>query len=55
MDPSSISLVAFSSALVVVSAAYIFAVNYRRCCKPRANTQSPIDWANDIVSQNAAS
>lgn len=51
MDPSSITLVAFSSALVLVSGAYIVAVNYKRCVKPQA-AQTPVDWVSNIVSQD---
>lgn len=54
MDASTITLLAFSSALVLVSGAFIVTVNYRRCCKP---VNSQIDWVSGevVVSQNAAS
>jgi hypothetical protein len=47
MDPSSIALVVFSSALVVGSLTTIIAVNFRRCCiKPEPKVQ---DW---VVTEN---
>lgn len=54
MDPATITLLAFSSVLVIGSATVIGIVNYRRCVKPQP-TQGITDWARDIVSQNTVS
>ena len=53
MDPATITLLAFSSVLVVGSATVIIMVNYRKCVKPQTTTQGTVvDWARDVVSQN---
>jgi hypothetical protein len=55
MDPATITLLAFSSVLVVGSATVIGIVNYRRCVKPQTTAQGITDWARDVVSQNTLS
>lgn len=54
MDPATITLLAFSSVLVIGSATVIGIVNYRRCVKPQT-PQGITDWARDVVSQNTVS
>ena len=44
MDPSSITLLAFSSSLVIGTCAVIIAVNYRRGCCNKQKVSNPVDW-----------
>lgn len=49
MDPSSIALVVFSSAIVIGSLTSIIIINYRICCKkPEPVVQ---DW---VITENVA-
>jgi len=52
MDPSSITLLAFSSVLVVGSCSVIIIVNFRRfgICVKKTKANDPVDWVT--VSQN---